>query len=49
MKNKNVRRMWILAAAVATGAWSIPAAASPIFGSLSNFDVINDTGQTTRL
>ncbi|MHB1035712.1 MAG: PEP-CTERM sorting domain-containing protein [Pirellulales bacterium] len=42
------RTTLLLGAALALVLFSTPALASPIFGSLGNFDVINDTGQVTR-
>ena len=38
----------LLGAALALASFSSPALATTMFGSLSNFDVINDTGQVTR-
>jgi len=48
MNGKTLRGLWMIAAALAIVSCSTPALASVMFGSLSNFDVVNDTGQITR-
>jgi hypothetical protein len=48
MNGKYRRFQLIVAAALALGSISTTARATTMFGSLSNFDAINDTGQITR-
>ena len=38
----------LLSAALGFGTFSTPALATTMFGSLSNFDVVNDTGEICR-
>jgi len=48
MNGKTLPGLWTIAAALAIVSYSTPTLASPIFGSLGNFDVINDTNQVCR-
>jgi hypothetical protein len=40
---KTLRGLWMIAAALAVVSCNTPALAAIMFGSLSNFDVVNDT------
>ncbi len=48
MFERFLRRKLMIAAALAFASFSVPASATTIYGSLSNFDIINDTGQTAH-
>src|SRR6476660_9544736 len=48
MEFKSTRGMWMIAAAMTIVSFTDPARASVMYGSLSNFDVVNDTGEICR-